>query len=225
MHILLVEDDFRIATNIKKFLVKEDFLVTHVENGEDALFQIESENYDVIILDWMLPDKNGTTICKAIRLKHKNTTPILMLTAKSQVEDKIKGLTSGADDYLTKPFSFEELLARIKALIRRKSGTTQPSLITIKDLIIDTNLNTVKRSNKVIPLAPKEYSLLEYLAVHKDQAINRIDLLHHVWGEDIDLMSNTVNVHIRYLRKKIDDDFKVKLIKTVKNKGYLLCSN
>ena len=223
MHILLIEDDIRIAGNIKKFLEKEHFLVTHVENGEDALFQLETDTYDVILLDWMLPDKDGPTICQSIRSK-QNTTPILMLTAKSQVEDTVEGLTSGADDYLTKPFSFEELLARIKALIRRKSGATQPTIITVEDLIIDTNLNTVKRSNKIIELAPREYSLLEYLAIHKNRTIDRMTLLHHVWGEDIDVLSNTVDVHIRYLRKKIDDNFKVKLIKTVKNRGYLLCS-
>ncbi|MFA6532976.1 MAG: response regulator transcription factor [Patescibacteria group bacterium] len=224
MHILLIEDDIRIAANIKKFLIKESFLVTHVDNGEDALFQAETETYDVIILDWMLPDKDGPTICKSIRLK-QNTTPILMLTAKSQVEDTVEGLTSGADDYLTKPFSFEELLARIKALIRRKSGTTQSAIISVNDLVIDTNLNTVKRSNKIISLSPREYSLLEYLAVHKNKTIDRITLLHHVWGEDIDPLSNTIDVHIRYLRKKIDDNFKKKLIRTVKNKGYILCSS
>lgn len=224
MHILLIEDDIRIADNIKKYFEKKDFLVTHVENGEDALFQIETETYDVILLDWMLPDKDGLTICKLIRSK-KNTTPILMLTAKSQIEDKVEGLTNGADDYLTKPFSFEELLARIKALIRRKSGTSQSPIITIGDLIIDTNQNTVKRSGKMISLSPREYSLIEYLAVHKDKTIDRLTLLHHVWGEDIDPLSNTIDVHIRYLRKKIDDDFKIKLIRTVKNKGYLLCSS
>lgn len=224
MHILLIEDDVRIAVNIKKFLIKESFLVTHVENGEDALFQIETETYDVILLDWMLPDHNGPTICKSIRLK-QNTTPILMLTAKSQVEDTVEGLTSGADDYLTKPFSFEVLLARIKALIRRKSGATQPSTITVNDLVIDTNLNTVKRSGHLINLSPREYSLLEYMAVHKDKTMDRLTLLHHVWGEDIDPLSNTIDVHIRYLRKKIDDGFKVKLIRTVKNKGYILCSS
>ena len=224
MHILLIEDDVRIAINIKKFLVKENFLITHVKNAEDALFQAETETYDVIILDWMLPDQDGPSICQTLRSK-LNTTPILMLTAKSQIEDKVEGLASGADDYLTKPFSFEELLARIKALIRRKSGVTQSPLIVVNDLVIDTNLNQVKRSGKLIDLSPREYSLIEYLAINKNKTVDRMSLLHHVWGEDIDVLSNTIDVHIRYLRKKIDDNFEKKLIKTIKNKGYLLCSS
>ncbi|MBI5123056.1 response regulator transcription factor, partial [Candidatus Roizmanbacteria bacterium] len=156
--------------------------------------------------------------------RKKNTTPVIMLTAKSQLENKIEGLNVGADDYLTKPFEGKELLARIKALIRRQSGKTQSPLIKINRLEINTNTTAVKLNGNIISLAPKEYALLEYLAVNNGKVIDRMTLLHHVWGEDIDEFSNTVDVHIRYLRQKIDDDQVKKLIRTVKNKGYMLCA-
>lgn len=222
MHILIVEDDDRIAKNIKKILESDNFKVTIAANGEDGLYQAVEETYDVIILDWMLPDQDGITVCKKIRQK-KNTTPIIILTAKSQLENKIEGLNVGADDYLTKPFEGQELLARVKALIRRQSGRTQSPVIKIGHLEIDTNTTIVKMNRQVVNLAPKEYALLEYLAVNKGRVIDRMTLLHHVWGEDIDEFSNTIDVHIRYLRQKIDDNQEKKLIRTVKNKGYMLC--
>ena len=222
MHILVIEDDERIASNIKKLLESTGFQATVAPNGEEGLYQSEEETYDVIILDLMLPDQDGIEICKKIRQK-KNTTPIIMLTAKSQLENKIEGLNVGADDYLTKPFESKELLARIKALIRRKSGKTQSPLIKISRLEINTNTTAVKLNGNIIPLAPKEYALLEYLAINKGKVIDRMTLLHHVWGEDIDEFSNTIDVHIRYLRQKIDDNQEKKLIQTVKNKGYMLC--
>jgi len=222
MHILVIEDDERIAENIKKLLKNSGFQTTIAQNGEEGFYQAETETYDVIILDWMLPDQDGIEICKKIRKKN-NTTPIIILTAKSQLENKIEGLNVGADDYLTKPFEGQELLARIKALIRRQSGKTQSPLIKIGRLEINTNTTAVKLNGNIITLAPKEYALLEYLAVNKGKVIDRITLLHHVWGEDIDEFSNTIDVHVRYLRKKIDDKQKKKLIQTVKNKGYMLC--
>lgn len=222
MHILIIEDDERIANNIKKLLESADFKTTVATNGEDGLYQAIEETYDVIILDWMLPDQDGIEVCKKIRQK-KNTTPIIILTAKSQLENKIEGLNVGADDYLTKPFEGQELLARIKALIRRQSGKTQSPLIKIGRLEINTNTTVVKLNGNIVSLAPREYALLEYLAVNKGKVIDRMTLLHHVWGEDIDEFSNTIDVHIRYLRQKIDINQEKKLIQTVKNKGYMLC--
>ena len=224
MRILVIEDEKRIAQNIKYIFYPLNYVVDLAFTGEDGLFKAESEDCDLIILDWMLSDISGIEICKILRKKNI-TTPILMLTAKSQLDDKVEGLEVGADDYLTKPFAIAELIARAKALIRRKSGGTQSPVITVADLTINTNTCIVKRKNKLIELAPKEYALLEFLAVNKGKVINRTELLNHVWGEEIDPMSNTIDVHIRYLRVKIDDPFKIKLLKTVKNKGYMLCIN
>lgn len=224
MHILIIEDDLIIAGNIQKMLETADYTATVVNDAQNGLYQADTESYDAIILDWMLPDSSGIEVCRSLRAK-QNSTPVIMLTAKSQLEDKIEGLSTGADDYLTKPFAMEELFARVKALIRRKGGTVPSPMIEIADLILNTNTRQVKRANAPIILAPREYTLLEYLAIHKGEAIDRVTLLHHVWGEDIDPFSNTIDVHIRYLRKKIDDKFSKKLIKTVKNKGYLLCED
>lgn len=221
MHVLIIEDDSIIAHNIQKMLQRVGITSTVTLNGEDGIFQSETETYDVIILDWMLPGMQGIDVCREIR-KKDNKTPIIMLTAKSQLEDKISGLNTGADDYLTKPFSMEELIARVKALIRRKSGETTSPILAVSDLTINTNTHEVKRADKIISLAPREYVLLEYLVLNKGKAVSREALLHHVWGEDIDPFSNTVDVHIRYLRKKIDDKFKKKLIKTVKSAGYAI---
>src|SRR3989338_4721467 len=222
MHILLVEDDKRISGNIKKMLEKANFLVTAADSGQDALFDAETQSYDVIILDWMLPDISGIEICTKLR-EAEVATPILMLTAKSQLEDKVEGFSQGVDDYLTKPFEMEELLMRVKALVRRKESGIKTTILKIADLTIDTNICKVKRADKEIKLAPKEYALLEYLMLNQGQTVDRMALLHHVWGEDIDLLTNTVDVHIRYLRAKIDEGHSQKLIKTIKNKGYLIC--
>lgn len=224
MHVLIVEDDQIIAGNIQKMIKAAGDTSTVALSAEEGLYQTEVESFDVIILDWRLPDQEGIEVCKILRDK-KNATPIIMLTAKSQVEDKIEGLTTGADDYLTKPFVMKELLARLKALVRRGAGVTPSPIIEIADLVINTNTHEVTRAGRPIILAPREYTLLEYLALHLGEAIERDKLLHHVWGEDIDPFSNTIDVHIRYLRKKIDDAFSKKLIKTVKNKGYLLCKD
>ncbi len=223
MHILVIEDDERIAANLKTILSKSGFQVTVSRNGEDGLFQAEEEGYDAVILDWMLPDTDGVVLCTKLRAKH-NPVPILMLTAKSQVEDKVESLSSGADDYLTKPFNREELIARVKALIRRSGATKGSPLVRIKKLVININTAGVALNGRIVEMAPKEYALLEYLAVNKNKVIDRMDLLHHVWGEDIDPLSNTVDVHIRYIRKKLNDRNGI-LIKTVKNKGYMLCDN
>lgn len=224
MHVLIIEDDIRLSQNIQKLLERNNFTTTVAPTAERGLYFLETETYDVIILDWMLPDKEGIEVCKIIRDK-KNPTPIIMLTSRSQIEDRVEGLMTGADDYLTKPFAAEELLARLGALIRRHSGNTFSSTLQISELQINTSTHNVSRQGREISLAPKEYSLLEYLATHKNEAVDRLDLLHHVWGEDIDPFSNTVDVHIRYLRRKIDDPFDKKIIKTVKGKGYMICDD
>jgi len=212
MHILIVEDDKRLGENLQKILKEENIVSTLVGDGEGALYQVDTETYDAIILDWMLPDISGVNVCKKIREKNY-PSPILILTAKSQVEDKVEGLVTGADDYLTKPFAKEELLARINALVRRTTGNSFSSILNASDLSINTSTHEVKRGNKIINLAPREYALLEYLVLHKGHAIERTNLLHHVWGEEIDSFSNTVDVHIRYLRRKVDDSFSQKLIR------------
>lgn len=222
MRILVVEDDMQIAQNLKKILETQLYVVDLEKTGEGALFQAETQEYDLIILDWMLPDVDGIQVCRDMR-KKSIQTPILMLTAKVQVENIVSGLESGADDYLTKPFSMDVLLARIKVLIRRVNTKPLAPIIKMGNISLDTNKRTVMRGKGYIELAPKEYVLLEYLIMHKCKAIDRMEIMEHVWGETIDEFSNTVDVHIRYLRKKIDEPYGTNLIKTIKNKGYMIC--
>ncbi len=222
MRILLVEDDTTLGQNLKELLQRSSFAVDWVQDLASASDYFESNDYDLFIVDWMLPgNTSGIDLIKHIR-SQANSTPVLLLTARSQLEDKVEGFTSGADDYLTKPFAIEELLVRVKALIRRLPTLTQ-NIIKISNLTIDTNLNQVKRAGKEIALTPKEFALLHYLALHKNVAQNRLDILSHVWDENADMFSNTVDVHIRYLRQKIDSQYKHKLIQTTKGKGYALC--
>ena len=221
MRILIVEDDTRLAENIATFLKHESYAVDIANNFEDAQDKTISSDYDVIIMDWKLPDGSGLDLCRQLRAESIKT-PILMLTANSQMEDKIEGLDAGADDYLTKPFDRLELVARIRALGRRNVSVVNP-IIEIQDLIIDTNLRKVVRNNVEIELSPREYALLEYMATRVGVAISRVDLLSHVWDENVNMFSNTVDVHIKYLRDKIDKNSKIKLIKTIKGNGYALC--
>lgn len=217
MRILLVEDDLRIGENLSQILTSKHYLVdwaTTITKAEELIFSLD---YDLLIIDWMLPDGDGVSLCRSLRGEGL-TMPILIMTARSQVEDKVDGLNAGADDYITKPFVMEELLARIRALLRRNK-TTQTPLIMIADLEIDTNLHQVRRQGKLIPLSPKEYSLFEYLLQHPGQALSREEIFEHVWGEISDSFSNTVDVHIRFLRQKLPPE----LIKTIKGKGYALC--
>lgn len=222
MRILIIEDDKRIASSLKTILEKQRYIVHWESTAENGEFTAKEESYDMIILDWMLPDGEGIELCRKLR-KDKINCPILMLTAKSQIEDIVTGLEGGADDYLTKPFSVEVLLARIKVLLRRKDIPLLSPILQIGALTLDTNIRKVMFKNKEVMLAPKEYMLLEYLVMHPCQAIDRMTLLENVWGETIDELSNTVDVHIRYLRKKIDEPFHTNFIKTIKNKGYMIC--
>lgn len=224
MRILLVEDDAIIAKNTKTVLMQSHMGVDISTTLEDGIFLAESEAYDVIVLDWQLPDGEGISLTNSLRTNHIKT-PILMLTARSQLEDKVIGLNTGADDYLTKPFAMDELVARIKSLIRRSTVAKSSPLLQIDNLILNTSTCEVTLGKKLLTLSPKEYALLEYLMSHPCQVVGRDDLLFHVWGEHSDLLSNTVDVHIRYLRQKIDEGQKRFLIKTIKNKGYLICDN
>jgi DNA-binding response OmpR family regulator len=220
MRILVVEDEHRIGTSIKKGLELEKFAVDLAYDGRDGFDLASTEEYDCLILDLMLPGMDGITICKKLRQLNIHT-PILILTAKSQLEDKIAGLDSGADDYLTKPFSFEELLARVRALTRRPPGGHNPEL-RVADLTLDTINFEVKRGGASINLSGKEYSLLEYLMRQTGNIISKEQITSHVWNYDDDILPNTVEVFIRKLRQKIETPFKNKktLIKTVRGFGY-----
>jgi DNA-binding response OmpR family regulator len=220
MRILVVEDEHRIANSIKKGLELERYAVDVAYSGIDGFDLASTEDYDLIILDLMLPGMDGLEICQELRNKQIHT-PILILTAKGQLQDKIKGLDSGADDYLTKPFSFEELLARIRALSRRPKNLLN-TVLNIDDLRLDTLTYEVKRGNQLIQLSNKEFSLLEYLMSHPNQIVKKDQIINHVWNYEADILPNTVEVYIKNLRRKIDEPFKDKkaLIHTVRGFGY-----
>lgn len=218
MKILVVEDEHLIATSIKKGLEQEHYTVDISFDGTDGYDLASTGDYDVILLDLMLPGMDGLSICQKLRGEN-NHTPILMLTAKNQIEDKIKGLNSGADDYLTKPFAFEELLARVRALGRRPHQSVG-KILTVGDLSLDTTTYQIKRGNQEIRLSDKEYSLLECLMRHSGQILNKDQLIQYVWSYESDILPNTIEVYIRNLRQKIDNPFKKKLIQTIRGFGY-----
>lgn len=218
MRILTVEDEVDLANNIRQGLTENGFAVDIAYNGEEGLHLITSEPYDLVILDVMLPKIDGYTVCKNARDKGIKT-PILMLTAKSNVENKIEGLNSGADDYLTKPFNFEELMARIYALLRRGANTELP-VLTIADLKMNPQKHSVTRNNEKIDLTPKEFAVLEFLLRNKDKVVSRTMILEHVWDYNFESMSNLVDVIVATLRKKIDKNNNKKLIHTVYGVGF-----
>ena len=220
MRILIVEDEHRIANSIKKGLEQERYAVDVAYTGTDGYDLASTEDYDLILLDIMLPEMNGIEICKELR-KNKIHIPILMLTAKGQTEDKVVGLDAGADDYMTKPFSFDELLARVRALTRRK-GTIVNTNLSVEDLVLDKKLFSVKRDGQEIKLSSKEFSLLEYLITNKNTIITKDQIISHVWDYDADILPNTIEVYIKNLRNKIDKPFKNRkpLIHTVRGFGY-----
>jgi heavy metal response regulator len=220
MRVFLVEDDKRIANFVAKGLRENSYAVDVTADGKDAVYQASVNAYDVIILDVMLPIKDGFEICRELR-KQNNNTPVLMLTARDAVEDKIAGLDMGADDYLTKPFEFGELLARLRALLRRKD-IVRASKIVIADLEIDTISQKVKRSGNEISLTAKEYALLEYLAREKGKVVGRAEIAEHVWDENFDAFSNLIDVYVKRLRSKMDDGFDTQLIQTRRGSGYVL---
>jgi two-component system, OmpR family, response regulator len=220
MRILVVEDEHKIAQSIKKGLEQESYAVDVAYDGGIGYDMAVSEEYDLIILDLMLPVLDGLELCKKLRSESVQT-PILMLTARSQIDDKVSGLNTGADDYLTKPFAFVELLARIKALSRR-SKQTEGTVLHIADLTLDTNTYEVKRDGVLIRLSSKEYALLEYLMRHPNRVITKEQIINHVWNYDADILPNTVEVWILHLRNKIDKAFadKPSLIHTMRGFGY-----
>lgn len=224
MKILVVEDEHRIAQTIKKGLELERHIVDVAYTGTEGFDLASTEEYELIILDRMLPGMDGISICKKIR-DENNHVPILLLTAKSLVEDKVEGLDAGADDYLTKPFSFEELLARVRALSRRPQRSVANKLV-INDLTLETATFEVVRANKKIELSSKEFALLEYLMRHAKKIVSKQQIINHVWDYDSNILPNTVEVYIKNLRNKIDVPFAdlPPLLHTVRGFGYRIGS-
>ncbi|QOI98396.1 MAG: response regulator transcription factor [Flammeovirgaceae bacterium] len=220
MRILLIEDEPSVASFIRKGLEENGMLVTQAFDGATGLTLALREEFDVIVLDIVMPGMNGLDVCKQIRTKHGMKTPILMLTALGTTEDIVEGLTTGADDYLPKPFKFKELLARINALTRR--GKTVSQVLRVADLELNRESKEVTRNNRPIELTAREFRLLEYLLINKNRVVSRVDILENVWDINHDLGTNVVDVYINYLRKKIDADFGKPLIKTVVGMGYII---
>ncbi|MGE5681083.1 MAG: response regulator [Bacillota bacterium] len=220
MKVLLIEDEKKVASFIKRGLEEEYYSVDVAFDGRSGHALALNEEYDIIILDIMLPQKDGISVLKDIR-REKISTPVLLLTAKHTVEDKVEGLDSGADDYLTKPFAFEELLARIRALLRR-SETDKSIHLKASDLILNTQTHNVTRNGIEITLTPKEYAILEYLLKNKNRVISRTKLSEHVYDYHFDSDTNVIDVYINKLRNKIDKDFDSQLLQTVRGIGYII---
>jgi heavy metal response regulator len=219
MHILLVEDETKVASFIKRGLEAASYSVDVEHDGAAGLKRLLERDYDLIILDVMLPRLDGLSLMKEIRQRQINI-PVLLLTARVTVADKVAGLDLGADDYLTKPFVFEELLARVRALLRR--GASAPAVLTAADLRLDPAAREVSRGGKRIDLTPKEYALLEFLLRRHDQVLSRAIIAQHVWGVNYDTFTNVIDVYVNYLRNKIDNGYQVKLIHSVRGVGYVL---
>jgi DNA-binding response OmpR family regulator len=220
MRILLVEDEPDAARLLARGLREQSYAVDIAADGEAALAQAHLNDYDLIILDVMLPRKDGLAVCRELRATG-STVPILMLTARDAVEDRIAGLDRGADDYLVKPFDFHELLARMRALLRRGPALSDET-ITVADLSVDTRARRVMRAGKLIELTAKEYALIEYLARRAGEVVGRADIAEHVWDERFDPFSNLIEVYVQRLRRKIDGEHDLKLIRTKRGAGYVL---
>jgi len=222
MRLLLVEDDPRIARFVTKGLEEQSYAVDAVSNGNDAVYQVEINDYDLVVLDVMIPGQDGFATCRAIRTLGKRM-PILMLTARDAVDDRITGLDSGADDYLTKPFEFGELLARLRALLRRPNEL-RPARIAVGDLVLDTASQIAKRGSRSISLTAKEYALLEFLARNAGRVVGRSEIAEHVWDESFDPFSNLIEVYVNRLRRKLGDAAGKPLLQTRRGSGYILCA-
>jgi two-component system copper resistance phosphate regulon response regulator CusR len=222
MRVLLVEDDPRIARFVSRGLEEQSYAVDLAANGDDALYQVEINDYDLVILDVMIPGKDGFATCRAIRDLGKRM-PVLMLTARDAVDDRITGLDSGADDYLTKPFEFGELLARLRALLRRPREL-RPGRMIVGDLELDTASQTAKRGNRSISLTAKEYALLEFLARNANRVVGRSEIAEHVWDESFDPFSNLIEVYVNRLRRKLGDHDGKPILQTRRGSGYILCA-
>jgi DNA-binding response OmpR family regulator len=220
MRILLVEDDPKVASFIRKGLEEEQYRVDLADDGDEALAQSLAGEHDLLILDIMLPKRDGMSVLNEMRRRGIDT-PVLMLTAKDAVEDRVAGLNAGCDDYLPKPFAFAELLARARALLRRRAGE-KSIILRAADLVLDPIAHRVTRGGRLIELTSREYSLLQYLLQHPNQVLTRTMIVEHVWGYDFDNFSNVVDVYVNYLRNKVDRGFEPKLIHTVRGVGYVL---
>ena len=220
MRILLVEDEYALSAVIKKGLEEAGYSVDAASDGEEGLYMATEYPVDAVILDVMLPKLDGISLLSRLR-REGVKIPVIMLTAKDTLSDKIKGLDVGADDYLTKPFEFGELLARLRSLLRRGSETKE-AVIHIADLTIDTASHEVRRGGKQIKLSAREYALLEYLAYRKDSVVSRAEITEHIYNESFDKDSNIIDVYMNYLRGKVDKGFKKKLLHTVRGSGYIL---
>lgn len=220
MRVLLVEDDDRIAAFVAKGLRENSYAVDAASDGYEATYMSSINSYDLFILDVNLPKQDGFEVCRQLR-ESGNNKPILMLTARDSVEDRISGLDTGADDYLTKPFAFDELLARLRALLRRQNEIRSPQIV-VADLQIDTMSRTVQRGGKHIELTTKEYSLIEFLAINKGRVVGREEISEHVWDDSFDPFSNLIEVYIKRLRSKLDEGYEMQLIHTRRGAGYIL---
>ena len=223
MRILLVEDEPRVAHFIARGLREQSYAVDIAADGEAALYQASNNDYELIILDVMLPLKNGFEVCKQMRAQGLKQ-PVLMLTARDAVEDRVTGLDCGADDYLGKPFDFKELLARIRALLRR-TKEFRPEIIQLADLVVNTSSHTMTRAGRPIALTAKEYSLLEFFVLRAGKLVRRDEIAEHVWDENFDPFSNIIDVYVRRLRKKIDEGFNPPLIHTRRGEGYIMSAD
>jgi DNA-binding response OmpR family regulator len=221
MRILLVEDEQKIRTYVKRGLEEQGYAVDAVSDGQAALEWAVMTDYDLIVLDILLPEVDGLTVCRELRQRGRRT-PILMLTARDKIDDRIDGLDAGADDYLVKPFALKELLARLRALGRRGIESSKSTMLQIADLTLDTATHRVQRGDRKISLAAKEYAVLECLLREPERVLTRMQIAEHVWNYDVYNQSNIVDVYIRNLRRKIDDGFDLKLIRTVRGSGYCI---
>lgn len=223
MRILLVEDEPTAARMLAKGLREQSYAVDIAANGEAALYQLSVYDYDLVVLDVMLPHKDGLQVCREMRGLGLST-PVLMLTARDAIYDRIAGLDAGADDYLIKPFDFGELLARVRALLRR-GVTLQSEILRVADLEINTRTRSVKRGKSRIQLSAKEYALVEYFARNADRVLGRADIAEHVWDKNFDIFSNLIEVYVQRLRRKIDDGHSIKLFHTRRGEGYALSAD
>ncbi|MGH2459973.1 MAG: response regulator transcription factor [Chloroflexota bacterium] len=220
MRVLIVEDEHKLASVLRRGLREHGYAVDVAFDGEEGLALAEVESYDLLVLDVLLPTCDGFEICRRLRHQH-NEVPILMLTARDGLDDRVRGLDSGADDYLTKPFAFRELLARLRALLRR-GGRSKNPVLRVADLEIDTVSHEVRRAGQPIALTSKEYSILEYFARHPNRVLTRTQIAEHIWNYDFVAMSNVVDVYVGYLRRKLGDDREPRLLRTIRGTGYQL---
>jgi DNA-binding response OmpR family regulator len=221
MYVLVVEDERRLAQLVRRVLEEEGHTVDVAHDGEEGLQMALEGTHDVIVLDIMLPLVDGLAVCKSLR-QNRMDTPVLLLTALDGVDDRVRGLDAGADDYLPKPFAFQELMARLRALSRRRVQPRDPQELTVDDLTLDLRRRRAQRDGRQIELSPKEFSLLEFLMRNQGRVVTRTQILDHLWGYDFATDSNLVDVYVAYLRRKVDKDNSAKLIRTVRGVGYAL---